>query len=109
MRVRDEIIAEGFLWQGHIYPIGEDIQTTLLVQFQSSQIMPAPSYSWKDIDCIYREVGDAEGFQAFAVAAMMYGKSLFDREEMLQGLVNAAGSVAVVKAISWNTVPDGPA
>lgn len=106
MRARDEIIGEGFAYGGHTYPIRPDRQVTLLMQFTASQTLPAPSYAWKDMDGIYRDIGDAAAFQAFCTAAMLYGQSLFAREEMLQMLVNRAETVGEVEAITWDTVPE---
>lgn len=108
MRIRDDIVDDGFPYAGFVYPISPDVQLSMLMQFQSSQIMPAPSYQWKDIDGIYRNIGSAEEFQRFAVSAMMYGQSLFAREGMLQELVSQAESIEEVQAITWDTVPDGP-
>ena len=105
MRHRDEVIGEGFTYGGFVFPLDADIQTTMLMTFQSSQLMPAPSYSWKDKEGVYREIGNAEAFQAFAFSAMMYGQSLYAREEMLQGVVNKAATVAEVEGITWDTVP----
>ena len=105
MRHRDEVIGEGFTYGAFVFPLDADIQTTMLMTFQSSQLMPAPSYSWKDKDGVYREIGNAAAFQAFAFSAMMYGQSLYAREEMLQGVVNKAATVAEVEAITWDTVP----
>ncbi len=108
MRVRDDIVDDGFPYGGFLYPISPDVQLSMLMQFQSSQIMPAPSYQWKDIDGIYRNIGSAEEFQRFAVSAMMYGQSLFAREGMLQELVSKAETIEEVQAITWDTVPNGP-
>lgn len=108
MRVRDSVVAEGFPYGGHVYPLDQDVQLALMQQFLGSQIMPAPSYAWKDAGGVYREIGDVQAFQGFCAMAMMYGQSLFSKEEMLQGLVNAAPSVEDVAAITWNTVPEEP-
>lgn len=108
MLMRDEIVAQGFSYGGYIFPIGSNIQTTMLMQFQSSQLMPAPSYPWKDIHGIYRQIGDASAFQTFAMAAMMYGQSLYAWEEMLQSLANASEDVETVRSITWDTVPNEP-
>ena len=108
MHIRDGIVGDGFPYGGFVYPISPDVQLSMLMQFQSSQIMPAPSYQWKDIDGIYRNIGSAEEFQRFAVSAMMYGQSLFAREGMLQELVSQAETIEEVQAITWDTVPDGP-
>ncbi len=108
VRTRDVIVERGFLYNGHVFPIGPDIQVTMLMQFTASQVMPAPSYSWKDIDGLYRTIGDVTKFQTFMTMALMYGQSLFAREEMLQTLVNSAGNIEAVAAIGWDTVPDGP-
>lgn len=105
MRHRDEIIGEGFVYSGFVFPLDADIQTTMLMTFQSSQLMPAPSYSWKDKDGVYREIGSAEAFQTFAFSAMMYGQSFYAREEMLQEVINSAATVAEVEGITWDTVP----
>lgn len=106
MRIRDAIIDEGFAYGGFVYPIGPDIQVTLLMQFTASQALPAPSYAWKDTDGIYRDIGDVGAFGAFCTAAMLYGQSLFAWEEMLQTLVNRAETTEGVTAITWDTVPE---
>ena len=106
MRNRDDVIEEGFLYKGKVFPITGDTQTMLLIQFQSSSVIPAPSYSWKDKDGIYVEIGDATAFQTFAMSAMMYGQSVYSREEMLQGLVENATTIAELEQITWLTVPD---
>ena len=108
MYLRDSIVGDGFPYGGFVYPISPDVQLSMLMQFQSSQIMPAPSYQWKDIDGIYRNIGSAEEFQRFAVSAMMYGQSLFAREGMLQELVSQAETIEEAQAITWDTVPNGP-
>ena len=105
MRHRDEVIGEGFTYGAFVFPLDADIQTTMLMTFQSSQLMPAPSYSWKDKDGVYREIGSAEAFQTFAFSAMMYGQSFYAREEMLQEVINSAATVAEVEGITWDTVP----
>lgn len=106
MRNRDAVIEEGFLYKGKTYPITSDTQTMMLIQFQSSSVIPAPSYSWKDKYGIYVEIGDATAFQTFAMTAMMYGQSVYSREEMLQGLVEKATTIAELEQITWLTVPD---
>ena len=108
MRMRNAIVEQGFAFGGHLYPIGPDIQGTMHLQFTTSQLMPAPSYSWKDIQGIYRFIGDAAAFQTFIMAALMYGQSLYEWEEMLQGLVNEAEDIEAVQRINWDTVPDEP-
>ncbi len=106
--LRDSVIAEGFAYGTHTYPLTDDVTQTLLTQFIGSQLMPAPNYGWKDITGIYRDIGDAVAFQAFAMAAMMYGQSVYAREEMLQRYVNVLDSPDAVQAVTWETVPDRP-
>lgn len=105
--MRDAVIKEGFSYGGRTYPIDPDIQLSMMIQFQTSQVMPAPSYSWKDVDGIYREIGDADAFRAFVTAALLYGQSQYAREEMLQGLVESKTTVEDVLAVTWMTVPPG--
>ena len=105
--MRDAVIKEGFSYGGRTYPIDPDIQLAMMIQFQTSQVMPAPSYSWKDVDGIYREIGDADAFRAFVTAALLYGQSQYAREEMLQRLVENQTTVVDVLAVTWMTVPPG--
>lgn len=105
--MRDAVIKEGFSYGGRTYPIDPDIQLAMMIQFQTSQVMPAPSYSWKDVDGIYREIGDADAFRAFVTAALLYGQSQYAREEMLQRLVETKTTVEDVLAVTWMTAPPG--
>lgn len=105
--MRDAVIKEGFSYGGRTYPIDPDIQLSMMIQFQTSQVMPAPSYSWKDVDGIYREIGDADAFRTFVTAALLYGQSQYAREEMLQRLIGSKTTVEDVLAVTWMTVPPG--
>lgn len=108
MHVRDQVMAEGFRHSEHVYPMSQDVQLSLMQEFMGSQLMPAPVYMWKDITGEYRLIGEVQAFQGFCLAAMMYGKSLFAREAMLQELVRLADTVEDVVTVTWDTVPDGP-
>lgn len=108
MRMRDALVAGGFPHKGRVFPIGPDIQVTMLVQFIGSQSMSGNHYAWKDVGGDYVDIGDAATFQEFMVRAMMFGQSFFSWEEMLQELVHKAESIEAVQAIAWDTVPDGP-
>lgn len=108
---RDAIVAEGYRYEGYVFPLTEDVKLAMLMQFQSSQLPTTPPeyvFSWKDMGEVYREIGNAQAFQMFALGAMGYGQSLYAWEEMLQTMVNAAATVEAVEAITWDTVPDGP-
>jgi hypothetical protein len=105
MRRRDEILAEGFVYGGNVYPLSDDVKLKMMIQLQGLQIanMAADTYRWKDINDVYREIGDAEGFQAFCAAAMAYGLGLYAREETLQGIVNSMETSEEVLAVEWDT------
>ena len=105
MAVRDTLIAKGFPYAGHIFPLTSDVQTLLMQEFLGAQILPGPYYAWKDIAGEYRAIGDAAAFQAFCMAAMAYGKGLFAREAMLHEMISAAGTTTETEAILWDTVP----
>lgn len=92
-------------WTGDLAALVHKMKNALQ-RFLGSQIMPAPFYCWKDAEGIYQEIGDASAFQVVVTGALMYGQSLFAREEMLQGLINAATTIEEVQAISWDTVSD---
>jgi hypothetical protein len=106
--IRDSIMLDGFERGGFVFPLDADVQLTMTQEFLGSQIMPGPFYEWKDRDGIYRPIGGAEDFQAFVTAALMYGKGLFAREGMLQAMIENAGTVEEVQAITWDTVPEEP-
>ena len=106
IKARDKAIAEGFLHTDeHVYPINSDVQVQMLTMFQGSMLLPAPGYSWKDINGIYQSIGNAEAFQAFCTAAMGYGQSLYAREEMLQSHVNSLDTIEAIGCVHWETVP----
>ena len=65
------------------------------------------SFIWKDVDGIYREIGDADAFRAFVTAALLYGQSQYAREEMLQKLVETKTTVEDMLTVTWMTVPPG--
>ena len=56
--MRDAVIKEGFSYGGRTYPIDPDIQLSMIIQFQTSQVMPAPSYSWKDVGAVRTDCCD---------------------------------------------------
>ena len=56
--MRDAVIKEGFSYGGRTYPIDPDIQLSMMIQFQTSQVMPAPSYSWKDVGAVRTDCCD---------------------------------------------------
>ncbi len=105
---RDAVIAEGFTYGDHVFPLDPDVSLSLTQQFIGSQAMPARHYAWKDIDNIYRDIGDAATFQAFAMSMMLYGQSVYAREEMLQNYINNKDDIDVVLGVTWETVPDEP-
>lgn len=106
IKARDKAISDGFLHSdGNTYPISPDVQVQMLAMFQGSMLMPAPGYSWKDINGIYQSIGNAEAFQAFCTAAMGYGQSLYAREEMLQSYVNSLDTIEAIGCVHWETVP----
>ena len=105
MRHRDEIIGEGFAYSGFVFPLDANVQSLLLIQYQSSKATPKPLYAWKDKDGIPRTIGNASEFQKFAETALMFGDSLYTHEMMLQEVINSAATVAEVEGITWDTVP----
>ena len=106
IKARDKAISDGFLHSdGNTYPISPDVQVQMLTMFQGSMLLPAPGYSWKDINGIYQSIGNAEAFQAFCTAAMGYGHSLYAREEMLQSHVNSLDTIEAIGCVHWETVP----
>ena len=108
MAVRDGLVAAGFDWNGHHYPLSPELSGDMLIKLTAMQMLPPPAeyvYQWKDITGGYRDIGNAEAFKAFCAAALGYGEALFARERMLQELVEAAKNVEAVQAISWGTVP----
>ena len=110
MVMRDSLIAAGFDWHGHHYPLSPELSSDMLIKLTAMQMLPPPPgyvYQWKDSDGIYRDIGNAEAFKAFCAAALGHGETLFARERMLQELVEAAESIEAVEAIAWETVPQG--
>lgn len=115
MRLRDEVIAEGFPHKENLFPIDEKIQVTMMATYLQAKevalndvLKNVVSFTWKNMDGVYVTIGLAKDFENFALAAMNYGSAQFAREEMLQGLVNAAKTLEEVKSISWNTIPKNP-
>lgn len=109
IKARDKAISDGFLHSdGNTYPISPDVQVQMLTMFQGSMLLPAPGYSWKDINGIYQSIGNAEAFQAFCTAAMGYGQSLYAREEMLQSHVNGLDDIEAIGCVNWGTIPEPP-
>ena len=110
MAMRDQLIAAGFNWNGHHYPLSPELSGDMLIKLTAMQMLPPPPeyvYQWKDADGIYRDIGNAEAFKTFCAAALGYGEALFARERMLQELVGAAETIEAVEAITWETVPQG--
>ena len=110
MTMRDQLIAAGFDWSGHHYPLSPELSGDMLIQLTAMQMLPPPPeyvYQWKDSGGIYRNIGNVEAFKTFCAAALGHGEALFARERMLQELVGAAETAEVVRAISWETVPQG--
>lgn len=110
MAARDQLIAAGFDWNGHHYPLSPELSGDMLIQLTAMQMLPPPPeyvYQWKDSAGIYRDIGNAEAFKTFCAAALGHGEALFARERMLQELVGAAESIEAVEAITWGTVPQG--
>ena len=110
MTMRDQLIAAGFDWSGHRYPLSPELSSDMLIKLAAMQMLPPPPeyvYQWKDAGGIYRDIGNSEAFKAFCAAALGYGEALFARERMLQGLVETAESIEAVEAITWETVPQG--
>lgn len=108
--MRDYLVAAGFDWNGHHYPLSPELSGDMLIQLTAMQMLPPPPeyvYQWKDSDGIYRDIGNAEAFKTFCAAALGHGEALFARERMLQELVEAAESIEAVEEISWDTVPEG--
>lgn len=108
MAMRDGLIAAGFDWNGHHYPLSPELSGDMLIKLTAMQMLPPPTeyvYQWKDTTGVYRNIGNAEAFKTFCAAALGYGEALFARERMLQELVEAAETVEAVQAISWETVP----
>lgn len=110
MAIRDQLIAAGFDWNGHHYPLSPELSSDMLIKLTAMQMLPPPPeyvYQWKDSGGIYRDIGNAEAFKTFCAAALGHGEALFARERMLQELVEAAETAGAVRAISWGTVPQG--
>ena len=110
MTMRDQLIAAGFNWNGHHYPLSPELSSDMLIKLTAMQmLLPPPEYvyQWKDAGGIYRDIGNAEAFKAFCAAALGHGEALFARERMLQELVGAAKTIEAVEAIAWETVPQG--
>lgn len=110
MTMRDQLIAVGFDWNGHHYPLSPELSGDMLIKLAAMQMLPPPPeyiYQWKDTTGAYRDIGNAEAFKAFCAAALGYGEVLFARERMLQALVEAAETIDAVEAITWETVPQG--
>ena len=110
MAARDRLVAAGFDWNGHHYPLSPELSGDMLIKLTAMQMLPPPPeyvYQWKDAGGVYRDIGNAEAFKAFCAAALGYGEALFARERMLQELVEAAESIEAVEAITWETVPQG--
>ena len=109
MAMRDSLIAAGFDWSGHHYPLSPELSSDMLIQLTAMQMLPPPPeyvYQWKDSGGVYRNIGNAEAFKTFCAAALGHGEALFARERMLQELVEAAETIEAVQAISWETVPE---
>lgn len=110
MAIRDQLIAAGFDWNGHHYPLSPELSSDMLIKLTAMQMLPPPPeyvYQWKDAGGVYRNIGNAEAFKAFCAAALGHGEALFARERMLQELVEVAETAGAVRAISWGTVPQG--
>ena len=109
MAIRDQLIATGFDWSGHHYPLSPELSSDMLIKLTAMQMLPPPPeyvYQWKDTTGVYRDIGNAEAFKGFCAAALGHGEALFARERMLQELVEAAESIEAVEAITWGTVPE---
>ena len=109
MAVRDGLVAAGFDWNGHHYPLSPELSGDMLIKLTAMQMLPPPPeyvYQWKDTTGVYRDIGKAEAFKAFCAAALGYGEALFARERMLQELVEAAKTIEAVQAITWETAPE---
>ena len=109
MSMRDSLVAAGFDWNGHHYPLSPELSGDMLIQLTAMQMLPPPPeyvYQWKDSGGVYRNIGNAEAFKTFCAAALGHGEALFARERMLQELVEAAESIEAVQEISWDTVPE---
>ena len=109
MSMRDSLVAAGFDWNGHHYPLSPELSGDMLIKLTAMQILPPPPeyvYQWKDSAGIYRDIGNAEAFKTFCATALGHGEALFARERMLQELVEAAESIEAVQEISWDTVPE---
>ena len=110
MARRDQLLAAGFDWNGHHYPLSPELSGDMLIQLTAMQMLAPPPeyvYQWKDTGGVYRNIGNAEAFKGFCAAALGYGEALFARERMLQELVEAAETIEAVEAIAWETVPQG--
>ena len=110
MAIRDQLIAVGFDWSGHHYPLSPELSSDMLIKLTAMQMLPPPPeyvYQWKDATGVYRDIGNAEAFKTFCAAALGYGEALFARERMLQEVVEAAETVEAVEAIAWETIPQG--
>ena len=110
MAARDRLVAAGFDWNGHHYPLSPELSGDMLIKLTAMQMLPPPPeyvYQWKDAGGVYRNIGNAEAFKGFCAAALGHGEALFARERMLQELVEAAESIEAVGAIAWETVPQG--
>jgi len=110
MARRDQLLAAGFDWNGHHYPLSPELSGDMLIQLTAMQMLAPPPeyvYQWKDTGGVYRNIGNAEAFKGFCAAALGYGEALFARERMLQELVEAAETIEAVEAITWETVPQG--
>lgn len=109
MTARDRLVAAGFDWNGHHYPLSPELSSDMLIKLTAMQMLPPPPeyvYQWKDTTGVYRGIGNAEAFKSFCAAALGYGEALFARERMLQELVETAESIEAVEAITWETVPN---
>ena len=109
MTMRDQLIAAGFNWNGHHYPLSPELSSDMLIKLTAMQMLPPPPeyvYQWKDTTGVYRDIGNAEAFKGFCAAALGHGEALFARERMLQELVETAESIEAVEAITWETVPN---
>jgi hypothetical protein len=105
MRARDQVLALGFTYGEYVYPLSDDVKLKMMIMSQAVQMgQTEQSYSWKDINEVYREIGDADAFQVFCSASLAYGLGLYAQEEALQALVNAAETVEEVWAVTWNVV-----
>ena len=107
MARRDQLLAAGFDWNGHHYPLSPELSGDMLIKLTAMQMLAPPPeyvYQWKDTGGVYRNIGNAEAFKGFCAAALGYGEALFARERMLQELVEAAETIEAVEAIAWETV-----